>query len=89
MGSDSSDSLSESESDYGVDGYMFEPTQADDTQYVDDDTAGHISRTVKEIKSTPDVLVAFLTASEVWARKRRGLWPRLFQIRPHLLLKRP
>ena len=43
----------------------------------------------KEIKSPPDVLVVFLTASEVWARERRGLWPRLFQIRPHLLLKRP
>ena len=30
MGSDSSDNLSESEFDYGVDGYTFEPTQSDD-----------------------------------------------------------
>ena len=43
--------------------------------------------TVKEIKSPPDVLVVFLTASEVWARKRPGFWR--FQIRPHLLLKWP
>ena len=38
MGSDFSDCLSESEFDYGVDGYMFEPTQPD---Y---DNAGHVSR---------------------------------------------
>ena len=49
----------------------------------------YFKRRVKEIKSPPDVLVVFLTASEVLARKRRGLWPRLFQIRPHLLLKVP
>ena len=48
-----------------------------------------IYESIKDIKSPPDVLVVFLTASEVWARERRGLWPRLFQIRPHLLLKRP
>ena len=29
--------------------------------------------TIKEIKSPPDVLVVFLTASEVWAKERRGL----------------
>ena len=37
MGCDSSESLSESEFDYCVDGYMFVPTRPDA------DTAGHVS----------------------------------------------
>ena len=38
MGNDSSDSLCENEFNYGVFGYMFEPTG------YDDDTADHVSR---------------------------------------------
>ena len=39
MSSDSSVSQSDSELEYGIDGYMFEPTRSDH----DDDTAGHVS----------------------------------------------